>query len=211
MLSSKFSLVLVCLVSFNCYSMYSEKECLDSAFSASVSHKNKKTFGMAKTKLEVKKDKCEITVSHEKLKFVKNKWKIDVCREPVHIKSGVKGVEVLKKRGQCPNQHSADVCDALNTIKEVVQDDGLIFAPGENENQTTDHGRLYCAYQLLGGYLDGGRIYSRYAVSRPAPSFTKPLDLVPVSKPTPEPSEGGPAVDPVPPADQSTQGQTGSF
>jgi len=209
MLLLKFNLILVVITfSMNSYSTFSEKECLNSTFKSEVSHKDKRTFGMAKTKLSVVKEKCEITVSHEKLKFFKNKWKIDVCREPVHIKSGVKGVEVLKKKGICPNKDSADFCDAYKTIREVLQDDGLIFAPGEKENLSTDHGRIYCVYQLLGGYLESGRIYSRYASEKVFAPVVSPAPVQPVKAE----ATAAPAVDPTPPEDkQSSQGQSGSF
>jgi hypothetical protein len=206
---SKFSLILVLsFYSMNAFSTFTEKECLDSTYKTEVSHKDKRTFGMAKTKLSVSKDKCEITVSHEKLKFFKNRWIIDVCREPIHIKSGVKGVEVLKKQGNCPNKDSADFCDAYKTIREVLQDDGLIFAPGEKENISTDHGKIYCTYQLLGDYLESGRIFSRYAPAKKiAPAYSSPITTTPKVIVTP-----APAVDPSPPEDkQPSQGQSGSF
>ena len=146
MLLSKFSfLFIISLITTSAFATFSEKECLDSSFELKVTHKDKRTFGLAKVSLSLVKDKCEIIVKHDKFKFIKNEWKVDVCREPVHIKSGVKGVEVLKKNGPCPNKKSADFCDALNSIKNVVQDDGLIFAPGEKENISTDHGRIYCS------------------------------------------------------------------
>lgn len=206
----KFNTILVLsLFSFSAHSTFTEKECLDSIFKTDVSHKDKRTFGIAKTVLGVSKDKCEIVVNHEKLKFVKNKWKIDVCREPVHIKSGVKGVEVLKKKGTCPNKEAADFCDAYNTIREILQDDGLIFAPGEKENLSTDHGKIYCAYTLLDGYLNSGRIYSRYAPAKVSvPTYSAPAVTAPV-KPGVTPA---PAVDPTPPENkQPSQGQSGSF
>ncbi len=195
--------ILFLLVSSSAFSMFSEKECLDAGFTVDVAHKDKITFGMAKTKLKVMKDKCEIIVSHQKLKFLKNQWKIDVCREPVHIKAGLTGVEVLKKNGNCPNKSAPDFCEALVKIREIIQDDGLIFANGEKENLTTDHGRIYCAYQLLGGYLDGNRIYSRYAKS--TKSMTAPTPVHPLT-----PVESTPSVDPVQPASDK-QTEDGTF
>lgn len=153
---------------------------------------------MAKNNLTISKSKCIITVEHEKLKFLKNRWQIDVCREPVHIKYGVKGIEVLKKQGSCPNKNSADFCEAVDKIQAVIQDDGLIFAFGEKEDLKTDHGKVYCAYQLLGGYLNDNRIYSRYAPSKPAASLT------PAFEPKSEATESTPSVDPVPPEDKSS-------
>lgn len=209
MLLSKFSFLLtVFLFTSSAYGTFTEKECLDSSFDLKVTHKDKRTFGLAKVSLSIVKDKCELIVKHDKFKFIKNEWKVDVCREPVHIKSGVKGVEVLKKSGPCPNKKSADFCDALKSIKEVVQDDGLIFAPGEKENIATDHGKIYCSYQLLRGYLDHDRIYSRYAQPKKIVRDIVIEKTSPAVESTPEPFEGGPAVDPTPP---ESKGQTGSF
>jgi hypothetical protein len=209
MLLSKFNLLILSLI-FSSASLanFTEKECLDSSFELKVTHKDKRTFGLAKVSLSIVKDKCEMIVKHDKFKFVKNEWKVDVCREPVHIKSGVKGVEVLKKKGPCPNKKSADFCDALKSIKEVVQDDGLIFAPGEKENISTDHGKIYCSYQLLRGYLDSDRIYSRYAQPKKMIREVVIEKEAPSAEATPEPFEGRPAVDPTPP---ESKGQTGSF
>jgi hypothetical protein len=208
MLLSKFSfLFIISLITNSAFATFSEKECLDSSFELKVTHKDKRTFGLAKVSLSLVKDKCEIIVKHDKFKFIKNEWKVDVCREPVHIKSGNKGVEVLKKNGPCPNKKSADFCDALNSIKNVVQDDGLIFAPGEKENISTDHGKIYCSYQLLKGYLEHDRIYSRYAPTKKIKEVVIEVESPPEAV-TSEPVDGGPAVDPIPP---SSKGQTGSF
>lgn len=167
---------------------------------------------MAKTILTIEKDKCDIVVGHQKLKVLNNRWKIDVCREPVHIKSGVKGVEVLKKVGRCPNKNAADFCSAVEKIKEILQDDGLIFAPGEKENLTTDHGRVYCAYQLLGGYLEKDRIYSRYAPAKPAQVEAPAHPLTPGFNDNSN-GTGGPAVDPVGPraAPENKNSEEGTF
>jgi hypothetical protein len=208
MLLSKFSFVLiVSLFASNAYATFTEKECLDSSFELKVTHKDKRTFGLAKVSLSLVKNKCEIIIKHDKFKFIKNQWKVDVCREPVHIKSGVKGVEVLKKRGPCPNKDSADFCDALKTIKSVVQDDGLIFAPGEKENISTDHGKIYCSYQLLKGYLDLDRIFSRYAPAKQIREVVIENERPMLPNPAPA-IQGGPAVDPTPPA---SKGKEGSF
>ena len=112
------------------------------------------------------------------------------------------------------NFKDSSMNEFYHSINKIVQtylkaeDDGLIFAPGEKENLSTDHGRIYCVYQLLGGYLESGRIYSRYASEKVFAPVASPAPAQPVEAE----ATAAPAVDPTPPEDkQSSQGQSGSF
>ncbi len=162
---SKSNVIITLLLFFatsTAFSAFDEMECLNSNFSTSVSHKGK-PFGLTKNIIKIGKENCVITIEHEKLKFMKKKYVIDVCRAPVHIKSGVGAVEVLKREGECEKKSKGEFCKELRFIEDVIQDDGLIFAKGEKEDISTDHGRIYCSYLLLKAYLDSGRVLSRHS------------------------------------------------
>ncbi|MBT7610406.1 MAG: hypothetical protein HN576_11665 [Bacteriovoracaceae bacterium] len=138
--------------------------CLKSEFTATVSHKGF-PFGLTQNILKLTKKNCELTLAHEKLKFVKKKWMIDVCRAPVHIKLGSTGeIEVIKKKTSCGTDSKAkndDFCKMLSSMEQIIQDDGLIFAKGEKEDLTSEHGKIYCTYVLLRSYLRFDKILSR--------------------------------------------------
>ena len=73
---------------------FTSKECIESAFEFEIKHKGK-FFGLIKNKLRIKKDKCELTVSHKT--FLEEKWIVDICRGPVHIKKEDKKM-LLRRR-----------------------------------------------------------------------------------------------------------------
>ena len=148
------------------------RACLEKDFEVRTSHKTF-PFGVFSRKLIIIKSKCEIRIKYNSYHWIKKQWIIDVCREPIHIKSGVYSVEVIKKERRCPSEDSA-FCNITEAIKRLVQDDGLIFAQGEKEDILSEHGKLYCAYDLLKRYLDRGTVLSRYhyPATPPAPDLT---------------------------------------
>jgi hypothetical protein len=165
MLLYKFNLLLVTLFfSFGLQAGIDGLECLQSEFTASVSHKGF-PFGLTQNILKLNKKNCELTLEHEKLKFMKKKWLIDVCRAPVHIKSGTTGeIEVIKKKTKCGTNAKAkndEFCKTLTIMEQIIQDDGLIFAKGEKENISSEHGKIYCTYVLLRSYLRFNKVLSR--------------------------------------------------
>jgi hypothetical protein len=157
----KFSVLVLLIPLFASARVYTEAECLDANYEASIVHKGF-PFGLTDIKLGIAKDRCVITVSHEKLKFVKSEWVIDVCREPVHMKKGAGAVEVIKREGICAQGAADSYCAEVVRLKNLIQDDGLIFAEGEKENLDSDHGKVYCAFILLQRYLDQGITFSRH-------------------------------------------------
>ncbi|MBH46693.1 MAG: hypothetical protein CME71_00825 [Halobacteriovorax sp.] len=193
----KFSLlILMSLPSFAMANSYTESQCLDASYETSISHKGF-PFGLTQNILGVSKEKCVITISHEKLKFIKDAWVVDVCREPVHMKKGAGAVEVIKREGLCVEGTKSSYCGELDRLKSMIQDDGLIFAQGEKEDLSSDHGKVYCAFSLLQRYLGQGIVLSRHSGSiMPQPS----------SSPMPE-TNTAPVATPIP----SVEGSTGSF
>lgn len=139
--------------------IFSDMECIQGNFDAVVEHKAA-PFGLSKNIVAVSKSDCSIMINHSKLKFIKNTWEIDVCREPVHIKIDEGGVVVLKREAGCESG-SSEFCKELSIIEKVLQDDGLIFASGEKENISSDHGKIYCSYLLVKKYLRDGLVFNR--------------------------------------------------
>jgi len=158
------SVLLFLLVPHIAFGGIDDMSCLKGNFQALVSHDGF-PFGLTKNVLELSKSNCEITVKHEKLKFLKSKWLIDVCRAPVHIKAGsTSGIEVLKKERECSTDSKSknnEFCQTLVKMEKIIQDDGLIFAKGEKEDLSSEHGKIYCTYVLLRAYLRHDRVMSR--------------------------------------------------
>ncbi len=138
---------------------FTDNQCLDSNFVAKVAHKAF-PLGMTETILEIEKKDCRLIVRHEKLRFLKKQWDVDVCRGPIHIKYGATSVEVIKRQGVCRSLDT-DFCKMADELFKVLQDDGLIFAPGEKEDLGTSHGRVNCSYLLLKAYLEGANVFAR--------------------------------------------------
>lgn len=156
---------LVFLISFMTRSeaagIFAPEQCLESQFSIDVSHKGA-PFGLSENILSLSKDKCIIKIEHERLRFMQRSWEIDICREPIHIKKGVRSVSVLQRKVSCLDSGAEDeFCDESNLLLTLLQDDGLIFAEGERETLDTDHGKVYCSYLLLQRYLLDGHVFSR--------------------------------------------------
>ena len=155
----KYSFLLILFAS-NAFAMsFTSQVCLMGQFEAHIQNEGK-YFGLVKNKLSIIKDQCNIKVKHKKI--LETEWKVDICREPVHIKMLSKGtLEVYKRHGDC--EDSSDVfCDSWKELKKTIQDQGLIFAEGERENIQSAHGKTYCAYLLLRKYLEEGILFSKY-------------------------------------------------
>ncbi len=147
------TLLILLLLKTQAYA-FSVKDCFKSDFTVSVKHKGW-PLGLSNNILNISKSKCDIYFSHERVKYLKSAWHIDVCREPVHIKKGSGAVEVIKKTRECSKNSENSFCSEIRKLKENVQNDGLIFAAGSKEKLGSDHGKVYCAYGLLKLYEKG--------------------------------------------------------
>ncbi|MEX1098823.1 MAG: hypothetical protein WEB87_00270, partial [Bacteriovoracaceae bacterium] len=75
---------------------FTPKECLMSKYETTVAHKGE-LWGLMKKSLSVKKDVCKITILDEG--FFDSEWRVDVCREPIHMKVTIRGnLEVHKRK-----------------------------------------------------------------------------------------------------------------
>lgn len=179
----KFSLII--MISSPLFA-FEKKDCLDSNFDLTISHKAQ-PFGLLEKIITVKKNKCEISINHTKFKYLKSKWIIDVCRDPVHIKKKLASLSVIRREKPCSSKDKSSFCKHWHCIRGKIQNDGLVFAKGEKEDITTDYGKLYCAYTLLYNYLANGKVLSRtvpnFDLPRPEPMKEKSDEQ---SEPTPE-------------------------
>lgn len=143
---------------------FSPKSCLDSTYVMKMVQKGP-LFGLLKQEFVIDKKDCLIHITHKK--YLPKEWFVDVCREPVHIKvTSATGVDVAKKEADCisvdKTKDTSDFCSQYFDLTDVIQDDGLIFAEGDRDNLSSDHGKTYCAYLLLKRYLNDSIVFSRY-------------------------------------------------
>lgn len=132
------------------------KECLHSVYSVKASHRSA-PFGLIENNLIIDKDQCLLTFHQKNFFFIEKLWDVDVCRSPIHIKYGKRSVTIFEKRGESDDRflHQA------NQLMDLIKRYGLIFAAGDREILTSDHGKVYCAYLLVKDYLIYDQILSR--------------------------------------------------
>ena len=163
MLFLKYSLIFFNIV--NAYGMFDDDQCFRSHHNVKVTHSTF-PFNLAPTELEIDKKDCLIKFTQTNYYIIKKVWAIDICREPVHIKYGRSGQEVIRKNEICsktsfdPNNKDK-FCHYYTDLEKVIQDDGLIFAEGEKESLTSEHGKVYCSYSLIKKYLKDDFIFNR--------------------------------------------------
>lgn len=143
---------------------FTSSACLEANYKMRMVQKGA-LFGLLKHEFVINKKGCHFTVTHRK--YVPHEWKIDVCREPVHIKvTSATGVDVAKKTNECVNndksRDTSDFCSQYFDLIDVIQDEGLIFAEGDRDDLNSDHGKTYCSYLLLRRYLLDSVLFSRY-------------------------------------------------
>lgn len=157
----KFSLVVFTfLLSTKIYS-FSTNECLKKDFHVQVDHKGF-PFGLLDVKLGIEKQGCVLTVSHQEYKYLNERWIIDVCRGPVHIKKGTNAIDVIKKTANCSSTSKDEFCSEAKALATTLQDDGLIFATGIKEELESDHGKVFCSFLLLNKYFQDSVIFNKF-------------------------------------------------
>jgi hypothetical protein len=143
---------------------FSPKSCLDASYTMKMNQKGL-LFGLLTRTFIIEKKNCIVHITHKK--YLPKEWIIDVCREPVHIKvTSATGVDVAKKEGDCvhkdKSRDTGDFCSQYFDLSNLIQDEGLIFAQGDRDNLSSDHGKTYCSYLLIRKYLNDSVIFSRY-------------------------------------------------
>lgn len=193
-------LLLVFIASAHAQTRFSSRACLDSHYKMRMIQKGP-LFGLLKHEFVINKKACDITVTYRK--YFPREWKIDVCREPVHIKvTSATGVDVAKKINECINidksRDTSDFCSQYFDLIDVIQDEGLIFAEGDRDDLNSDHGKTYCTYLLFRRYLFDSVVFSRYT---DVPEIFEGKPMTPVKK-------EGPVAEPVTPAPQPAPAPT---
>ena len=186
----KYSLVFLCCLmnvfAENGLQRYTLDDCLNINFDIKVKHASL-PFGLLPMSVNVKKQSCVIDLELVRYFIWTDKWKIDVCRDPIHLKKGSSLDEILKKTMNCNFQAKDNAfCQEVKEISELIEDNLLIYADGEKENLDTDHGKSYCSFELIKMYLDRNKIYSRYdgSVNKNEHKFDPPKEEVPkIDKP----------------------------
>lgn len=138
---------------------FNATECFDSSYEVEVTHKSF-PFGLLTKTLGISKKGCEVTLSHNQWKYLNRKWVVDICRDPIHIKSADNSVEVFRKVGSCKTVKNP-FCNQLTKLKKVIEDDGLIFAEGSKSELDSDHGKVYCSYILMQEYLSKSVVFNK--------------------------------------------------
>ena len=162
----KVILSMVFIYSFSLFA-FEDESCLKGDFSSRI-EKPFGPFGVLKEAIDVKKSKCSIIIESVQAKYITEKWMIDVCREPVHIKYGNQFQNVVKRNSTRCSMGKTDFCEEYAGLKLVLEDKGLIYGEGQREDLTSDHGKIYCSYLLLNQYLNNGVVFS----------YEKPLQVV---------------------------------
>jgi hypothetical protein len=143
---------------------FTDSECLQANYEAKVVQQSS-FWGLFEKVLKIQKENCVLSVEQQKWKWFKKKWVVDVCRGPVHIKYGDFSVDVLRRQNSCDfsggRGKKDPFCEGYEKLMSVIQDEGLIFAKGERDNLASDHGRVYCAYILIKGYLGLNMVLGR--------------------------------------------------
>lgn len=187
MVFTKFSLVI--LLTFSsafAQTRFSSKSCLDASYKMKMIQKGP-LFGLLKQEFIINKKHCIVHITHKK--YLPKEWFVDVCREPVHIKvTSATGVDVAKKETNCVHidktKDTSNFCSQYFDLMDVIQDDGLIFAEGDRDNLSSDHGKTYCTYLLMKKYLNDSVVFSRYT-DVPEIFLDNNKDLTPVIVPKP--------------------------
>lgn len=140
---------------------FDANECLKANFNIEIVH-GSAPWGFNRNKLLIQKQECVMHISRSSYYFSKEKYTIDVCRAPVHIKEEGFSTQVYKFVPRCAQDSEDTFCKTRRRLFEVLQDDGLIFAEGQKEQLTSDHGKVFCAYSLITKYLNSGKIFNSY-------------------------------------------------
>lgn len=159
-------LILLMLFNYTVHS-FEDSQCLKGDFETSV-NKAIDPFGYFYKTLNVKKENCNVTIEIIKAKYLNSKWQIDICREPIHIKFGKNLQNVVRKNQNGCDNNKNEYCQTYREIKEILENNGLIYGEGIRENLSSQHGMIYCSYLLINQYLNNNIIFS----------YEKPLEII---------------------------------
>lgn len=173
----RFSLILLLLCQSVFANKFNSEQCMQSSYETKIKNSGQ-FFGLIKNELTIKKDKCQFEIRFLKIKWLSDKvWKVDICREPIHLKIFDKASESFHKRvTNCAEKADSSFCIYWDELKENLEDYGLIYADGERESIDTAHGQTYCSYLLLKKYLDEGLLFSKFDPPHPLFEIQKKVE-----------------------------------
>lgn len=145
------------LYSIDGFTMFTPSECVSQSFQGSFS-REKGPFGLMPLKMNLKKNRCLIEVEYDSV--IKTNWIVDLCREPVHIKKNSWSGDGFEIRKSYPCKDDTLYCQQVDELLSNIENEALIYAKGERETLSTDHGKFFCSYLLLKNYLKDGKVFS---------------------------------------------------
>ncbi len=153
----KWTTMILTLVAFEALTMFTSMECVSQSFSGAFAIE-KGPFGLLPFKMNVKKNRCIIDIEYD---VITNTHSIiDLCREPVHIKKNSWSGDGFQIRKNYPCKAETTYCQQVDELLSNIENEALIYAKGERETLTTDHGKFFCTYLLLKNYLKEGKVFS---------------------------------------------------
>jgi len=148
------------VLSFLSASSFSIHECKNTDFATQIEDAGI-VMGKLKSVVGIQKNECDITISLKKFEYLETIWKIDICREPVHMKyEKWKKEDVFKRKNSCSTGNQSSYCKSFFELKNLIEDKGLIYAEGRKENLSSAHGQISCLYNLVKSYLDQGQVFA---------------------------------------------------
>ncbi len=133
--------------------MFTSSECTSANFSKQILLPAK-YLGIFKREISLSKERCLLSLKF-KSSFWFSKWEVDLCRDPIHLRyENFLGPELFRKNVSCIKGYSDQFCDSAAKLKEVIQNELLLFAEGERDQLSTSHGTSYCLNLLFASYLE---------------------------------------------------------
>ncbi len=150
-------LIFLSFISLHTFSQNIEG-CLKRDFSSKITNSDF-MWGLVNYELNISKKRCVITLFQDKV--LKSEWKIDICREPIHIKAMqyFTNKEYIKEM-ECNTKSKNTFCKKTAELSRLLQKEALIHAKGEREDLSSEHGQVYCLYKLINEYLLHDEIFS---------------------------------------------------
>jgi hypothetical protein len=154
---SKFFIIVFLLVPTLSLSMFKTSECVGTSFQGKFDVQ-KGPFGILPLSMSIKKNRCIIDI--EKKFIFTSSWQVDLCREPVHIKQKTWTGDSFELRKNYPCKDNMAYCQLIDDLIVSIENDALIYAKGERETLSSDHGKFYCTYLLIKNYLRDAKVFS---------------------------------------------------
>jgi len=152
-----FSFVILSSLSASAFSIH---QCKNADFSTQIEDAGI-VMGKLKSVVGIQKNECDIVISLKKFEYLETIWKIDICREPVHVKyEKWKKQDVFKRKNSCSSGNQSNYCKSFFELKNLIEDKGLIYAEGRKEDLSSAHGQISCLYNLIKSYLNQGQVFA---------------------------------------------------